>query len=463
MLGRTAGITTLAASALGASAFLIPADVTFDLVQSNDEALTLNPTALHSKQSIVQLPCPECAFVNKDAPHVDAEQDHHHDADEPWFTIQGGANSIVVNFTISQDGRRLEVNGETVYPVDYASLFTQKIYVNQVPASASLDDIEAGRAKAVPVQVTGSGVSVTQENIVTPEGHRLIPVQHSIFELESQPVSLDHVRVHLLQSQDGELFIANVQTEKSSASHPDDDDALGPLLSAFDADDFTFTLPPFGIDAESSREPEEEAAQQDTDCKIFPAGLCRIKSLVEAQFDHMRDMARKHGMLRKPGCHGHGHGHGHGHAGGMLRGSFTPGLMHPGMDASERIDEMQQHEDRPHATGRHPPHHFLHSFARGLAAVLIPTLAGIAVGVFVSLVGLCVGRIIAFLWIHFYRGGRRGYQSVHMDEDSVEEAEAAGEEKEAVVVLLEESEPLPVYEQAPAYEELEGEDASRHV
>lgn len=83
-------------------------------------------------------------------------------------------------------------------------------------------------------------------------------------------------------------------------------------------------------------------------------------------------------------------------------------------------------------------------------------MAGVAVGMIVSLVGLFIGRLISFLWIHFYRGGRRGYQSVSLD-DEEEIAEEDDMEKKSYVVL-EQSEPLPVYEEAPAYEEIEKEE-----
>lgn len=91
----------------------------------------------------------------------------------------------------------------------------------------------------------------------------------------------------------------------------------------------------------------------------------------------------------------------------------------------------------------------MHAFTRGLAAVLIPTLAGVAVGMTVSLLGLMVGRLIGFLWIKYYRGGRRGYASVALDESTADKADA---EKE---VMIEEETPEapPVYEDAPAYEE----------
>lgn len=76
-------------------------------------------------------------------------------------------------------------------------------------------------------------------------------------------------------------------------------------------------------------------------------------------------------------------------------------------------------------------------------------MAGIAVGMTVSLVGLLVGRLIGFFWIKFYRGGRRGYASVALDETT---ADAIDDEKEVMSDGKAEEAP-PVYEEAPAYEE----------
>jgi hypothetical protein len=76
-------------------------------------------------------------------------------------------------------------------------------------------------------------------------------------------------------------------------------------------------------------------------------------------------------------------------------------------------------------------------------------MAGITMGMFVSLIGMLVGRLISFLWIKFGRGGQRGYASVAQTEQDTESAEKG-------IVLLEndvDEESLPKYEDAPAYDE----------
>lgn len=84
---------------------------------------------------------------------------------------------------------------------------------------------------------------------------------------------------------------------------------------------------------------------------------------------------------------------------------------------------------------------------RGFVAVLIPVVAGISVGLAVSLLGLVVGRVISALWTRYAGTGERG---AVREEEYVEEGKGlmlAGEEDE--------EEALPAYEDAPAYEESE--------
>ena len=84
-------------------------------------------------------------------------------------------------------------------------------------------------------------------------------------------------------------------------------------------------------------------------------------------------------------------------------------------------------------------------------------MAGIAVGMVVSLIGLVVGRLIGFFWIRYYRGGRRGYSGIASDETKAESIEAAKEFEVASARTSMESAP-PLYEHAPAYEVVEKEE-----
>ncbi|KAM3416577.1 hypothetical protein BST61_g8168 [Cercospora zeina] len=444
MLGRSVGI--VAASALGATAFLIPANVAS---LSKGPSADLTPVALNAKQQVLQLPCPECAFSD---PQQERIKDVEHSEDEEQeFHIQGGANSVVVNLTVSEDGRKLQVNGETIYPVGFQleSMLSQHMYVKQVASSASIEDIESGKARAVPLEVTGSGVSVLEEEVVSDEGHTLVTVLHSIFDLEQQPVTLDAVIIKLLETANGELFLAHVTSEGQRPTHPEFPDFFAPPQWAQDMEkdmhedmkemeqDFFSIMPhphPHG--------PAENSGEQ-KECQNLPATLCKMRIMLEDQLRAMRT-----GALKKLGCHGR-------------KGKGFPAHIKPHFSPFGHDDEEDSrhhgspHHMRPHGHHHHQKHHFMHSFARGIVAVLVPTMAGVAVGMVVSLVGLFIGRLISFLWIQFYRGGRRGYQSVSLDEE-VEIAEEGEMDKKSFAVL-EQCEPLPVYEEVPTYEELEKE------
>ncbi|KAF2213795.1 hypothetical protein CERZMDRAFT_83241 [Cercospora zeae-maydis SCOH1-5] len=444
MLGRSVGI--LAASALGATAFLIPANVAS---LSKGPSADLTPVALNAKQQVLQLPCPECPFSEPQQEGIEDVEDNENEEQE--FHIQGGATSVVVNLTVSDDGRKLQVNGQTIYPVGFQleSILAQRLYVNQVPSSASFEDIESGKVRATPLEVTGSGVSVLEEEVVSDEGHKLVTIRHSIFDLEQQPVTLDAVMIKLLETADGELFLAHVTSEGQRPTHPEFPDFFAPPQWAQDMEknmhedmkemeeDFFSIMPhphPQGP-AENSDEQKE--------CQHLPATLCKMRVMLEDQLRAMRK-----GAFKKLGCHGR--------KGKGFPAHIKPHIFRFGYDGEEGSRHHgNPHHMRPHGHHHHHKHHFMHSFARGIVAVLVPTMAGVAVGMVVSLVGLFIGRLISFLWIQFYRGGRRGYLSVSLDEE--EEIAEDDERDKKSFVVLEQCEPLPVYEAAPAYEEVEKE------
>ena len=452
MLGRSVGI--VAASALGASAFLIPTGLV------NEQAAELiAPSGRSAKQSIVQLPCSECVFSAKQKEGTEDIKDVEQTEEEFW--IQGGANSIIVNVTISEDGKKLEINGETIYPLGSAldSLMAPRTYVSQVASSASVEDIESGNAKVTPVEVTGSGVSIQDVMANTEDGQSLIPIKHTIFELERQPVSLDEILIQVLKNADEELFLVHVSTEQHHAPRPMD--FFGPPRGDREGD-FLSIMPHPHHEGHEGHKGQHHGPPHgsERECKNLPASLCKLKHMIEEKFMGMRQghgHGFKMGGFKKGGCHGmKGNKKGGRPHDGKLPSHIRPHFMRIGKDG----DDTPRHHGRPHHMHHdghhhgHHKHHFMHSFSRGLTAVLIPTMMGVAVGMVVSLFGLCIGRMISYLWIKLYRGGRRGYESVRLEEeDIVEEADL---EKKTFIVL-EQSEPLPVYEEAPSYEEAQHE------
>ncbi|KAK4623552.1 hypothetical protein CLAFUW4_05392 [Fulvia fulva] len=419
MVGRSAGVLT--ACALGASAFLIPADVSADAFTEKRSDLIVH--SLNAKSLMLKLSCSECAFsYNNDEKVKDVD-------DDGWFTIQGGANSVLVNFTISEDGQRLEANGEPVYPIvsAMADMFNApRHYVKQVPESATLLDIADGEVKSADLEVTAHGVSIMSEEKVSQNGDNLIPIKYTIFELNNQPVSVDEVTIQLLSTKEHDLLIAHDKISKRPTPRPDDSFGHMPeelLLPAPSSED----SPP-------------------KECKNLPAAICKLRNMIEDKIVGMQNGVKK----GKPGCHGRKGKHGP--PGFVLPNHIRPHFHKDGEDG-------EKHHGRPHHMGHHGHYHnsFYHAFTRGLSAVLVPTMAGIAVGMAVSLIGLIVGRLIGFFWIRYYRGGRRGYSSVARDELNAENFEAAKEFEVSSTRTSMESAP-PLYEHAPAYEVIEKEE-----
>jgi hypothetical protein len=434
---RTADILAFSACALGASAFLIPPGVA---LASNEDALTATP--LNAKSFALQVPCSECVFSPK-------KEEIKDEADDDIFWIQGGANAVVLNFTVSEDGERLALNGEDIYPLQLLSQSLAKTFVDQVPATTTWEDMKSGNARTTPLEVTGSGVVIDSEEMVTPHGDVMVAMKHMIFELEHQPVSVDSVSIKLLKTSDGELLIAHVETVERLPPRPND--AFGPPPEELERflEPIEEIMDEFSPRPHHHKGPPPEHVESHKECGMLPAALCKLRNAVEAKVHGMKD-GMKAG-IRKGGCHG-GKGKGRGRPPhmGKLPGHIRPHFTRPDHDgeAPPPRHHGRPHHMRPH--GHHHHHHehgFMHSFSSGFAAVLIPTLAGIAVGMTVSLLGLLVGRLISFLWIKLYRGGRRGYASVALDDTNVDS------EMEKNVLLEKDVEALPAYEHAPAYVE----------
>lgn len=397
-MSRRAGILTFTACALQASAFLLPPNVA---VTSDDASSAWGiPSTVSTTNAVVQLPCSECVF-SASQPTEKVENIE----DEPLFWTQGGANSVLVNFTLSDDRQRLQVNGETIYPLGLleADMFgSPKVYVHQVRSGVSLADIEAGTDKATPVEVTGHSISIRQP---VDDEALLIPIEYAIFELNHQPVSLDVVTVNVLDLPEG-LMIASAVSEASRAPRPEDSFMPPP-------EDWMFPSPPSEWD-----EPEMDRPHHDRqkECNMLPAPLCKLRNIIESKLM---------GLGKKGGCHGRKGGRPHGgklpthikgpffrpdaddreppphhghHFGPDMDGEEPPHHGHrfrPDMDGEEpphhghrfrpeMDDEEPPHRPfhhgrphRPHHHGRHGHHghHFMHAFSRGLAAVLVPTMA----------------------------------------------------------------------------------------
>ncbi len=148
MVGRSAGI--FAASALGASALILPPGIA---LASGDDNGSL-PSIVNPKNQLIQLPCPACAF----SPSGESTEKDFDDL----LWIQGGANNVVLNFSVSDEGLALELGGKPIYAPSCqtnALLSGESLYVHQVSAD-ECDDVDS---RKLPLEVTAVGLSTEAE------------------------------------------------------------------------------------------------------------------------------------------------------------------------------------------------------------------------------------------------------------------------------------------------------------
>lgn len=121
---------------------------------------------------------------------------------------------------------------------------------------------------------------------------------------------------------------------------------------------------------------------------------------------------------------------------------FKPHAHHS--DALEKELRGHHHGFNGHHWHRHS---FVHAFARALRsfvlAFVVPVLIGVIAGMTASLLGMVVGTMIAWVWVKFVRGGRRGSAGGRIA--IVEEDEVLAGEKDELMLEI-----------APVYEEVEG-------
>ena len=387
MLRHLIGITATFALT---NAIVIPGTLspsTSGIVQTGRLAPIVSP-----KQQIVQLPCPACAFSPSDA-RVDNDGES-----ESTVWIQGGAHNLALDFTVSESGEELELSGYPLYPPQLHG--NAVIYVNQVPAAATTDD----KARTTPLEVTSSVLRFESEHAVSPFGDAVVTIKFRILGLERQRMDLDEVVIDLLKTSDGELLILKIDHVSLRDLPPFHPQPRGP---------------PVSLSPDMMKE-----------CDMLPAQICKIKNLLEAKVAALR-FGHPHPC---PGREGAAH----------LHTDDRPAFGSP---------NPADHHGRPHHTRPygdvHGPHehHFLHGFARAAIAILIPIMAGITVGLTISVLGLLVARAISWVWTTVVRSGHRKCVGVAKQERAVEEGK--------IFLPSAELEALPVYEEASPYEDIE--------
>ncbi|KAK5109123.1 hypothetical protein LTR62_007485 [Meristemomyces frigidus] len=464
MLGRTIGVA--ATCALGASAFLIPPGLSAARNHQGHD-LSLQQTNPRSR-TLVQT-CPACAFPMTRSRFEEGDTTEQVKQD---FWIQGGSNSLVFNFSISEDGERLRLNGADVYSprlLGHAPYDMEAPTVRQIPSDTSYAQIEAGReARSANLAVTGFRLAEMDTEILSPKGDMLLPVRFEIVELEGQLMEIGAIEVKMFKTNDGELMIMQIETNPRPHSlldyllPPPSANELAEELNThgpppppfhhhppgppFDGEDMDFPPPPPGFHGPPHGPPH--GPHHNKECDVLPAPLCRLKNVLDAKIDAALGPSRH----RKGGCPGRKGQHG---PPGFPQGHppFGPPGLEERPPGPPRPHHGRPHHARPHGRHHGPPgghfwgHGFLRTVAKGLVSVLIPIFAGITVGMSVSLLGLIVGRLITFSWVHLVRGGRRGGYGSVAREEILDQRE---EDRRLILAALEAP---PLYEDAPVYKE----------
>jgi hypothetical protein len=409
MIGRSAGI--FAASALGATALILPPGIA---PASSDDDASL-PSIVNPKNQLIQLPCPACAF----SPNEELTEKKDFD-DLLW--IQGGANDVVLNFTVSDDGLALELGGKAVYAPSCqtnALLSGERLYVHQVPAT--VDDIESDsdESRKVPLEITAVGLSTEAEVRASPEGDVIVQLQLHIMGLEGHFMQFDGVRIHLLKSSDGEFLILRLDVVRDSSFTP---------FHGMPA------LPPHSPSRPTLQVPDMKS------CKSLPTAFCKFREMIEAKIDSMR---QSHPDSRPPLPN----------LNGLPPPHMPPSINSHNLDfdAPPPHHHGRPHHVRPYGEHHHSSHFGFHSIARSVISVLIPVMAGITVGLLVSLLGLLVGRMVGFVWLRIYPNHHRRRHGRHTRRSRRHYAVDEGK----ILLCEDDCEPLPRYEDAPAYEEIE--------
>lgn len=396
----------VAACALGASALILPPGIA--PANSDDDGSL--PSIVNPKNQLIQLPCPACAFSSKS--QSSANTKHFDDL----FWIQGDANDILVNFTISDDGQALQLNGKSIYAPTLhrtALISSEPLYVHQVPASASEFEIESGKAKKVPLEITSVGLSTEAEVRASPEGDVIVQLQLNIMGIEGVFMQFDGVRIHLLKSKAGEFLILRLDVVPNEVFSP---------------------FP--GLPESAPSPPPDMRMPEMKECQMLPTSLCKFRNMIEAKIDDMR-----HGPPQPPPVGFH-HPPPH---------DLPPHINPHNLDLPPPPPSSRQgkpHHMRPHGGYRHRHghrgHHGYPSFTRSVISILIPVVAGITVGLFVSLMGLLAGRLVGYCWLRLFPSKRRSSRRSRRSRRA---------EEGRIALPREIKEPLPPYEDAPAYED----------
>lgn len=380
----SSALVAASAFALHTSAFLLPLEVSKAAEQAR-YPLTSGPNRL-------ELDCPGCPFFGiEDTAEVQPDVEN-----KIVSTCLSNLSPLHANHLLPQlldfgiDAKdSLTINNHTL-PTPYAD--TPGSYHLTAPQTR----IQDGQ-KTLPIQLDFAWEELPP---VTSERNPKLSMQSyqlTILGLAGHPIKVDTVAVHVLRAP-GQTMIARIST-------------------------IPFNETP-------------GATTCDTSSKW---SICRLRAIVAARMQAMVAAAKGRAQAAKGWFKGHGNGKGcsgkFGHRGGHNGGhNGGPPFMH--------------HEHGQAAQGGHH-HHHQHRHGHHLGRLLhqtlrffvIPALLGVIGGLMASAIGMLVGQFVAFLWIRYHRGGRRG---------NVRTVELVIEEDEKDALIIDDEITLPQYEDVEA-------------
>jgi len=232
------------------------------------------------------------------------------------------------------------------------------------------------------------------------EGVSLIPVDFTILAVSGLPVKVNTISFKLIQPPHGGLVIVRTH-------------------------EIPFAQTPGADICEGAR----------------PWSVCRLKAIIMARLKSIKDATkdkteRVHGWVKeKTGC-----GKGQGRHGFWRH-------PHPPHAGDDRPHQRHGHHGQHGHHGHHKHHRAGHMLHSTLRFFIIPAILGITGGLAASAIGMLVGQAIVLIWVRVYRNSQRGPLRV------VEQEVATESDEKDKLMRGEEEEPLPVYEDAPMYED----------
>jgi len=225
------------------------------------------------------------------------------------------------------------------------------------------------------------------------EGASVIPVEFTVLGINGVPVKVNTIALKLVQPPHGGLIIVHTE-EVPFEQTPGAETCEGARLWSM--------------------------------CRLKAIIMARVKSMMEASKEKTEQV---HGWVKeRTGC-GKGNGR---------HGSWR----HP-----HSSNGAGEHPHRHHGHHGHHGHPRMgHVMHQTLRFFIIPALLGIVGGLAASAIGMLIGQAIVLIWIRTYRNSQRG-------PTRIVEQEIVIEDSEKDELLREEDEALPLYEDAPKYEE----------